>query len=1084
MTFLRNTYNCLLLCFFTVSIANGQSSIPKPNPVKRFDSLKALETGFITVADSIQTSVYWYWLSGNVSKEGVVKDLEAMKKVGINRAFIGDIGLNDVPYGKIKFMSEEWWEIMHLALKTATRLNIQIGLFNGPGWSQAGGPWVRPEQAMRYLTSSEIKVKGPQLFGGQLSKPDKNFQDVKVIAYPVPTDYGKGLSILKPAITSPQPIDSLENLMDHKQQTSVHFKNGEKFALDIHTQQPYSLRSIILSTQHRAVYLEGDVQVKTKTGYVTIKHFTIDRRAPALNFGFLPWARSVISVPASTSTDFRIFFTQVSGDSGISEMELSSTSMLDAYSEKTLAKAWQTEDLIWNAYVWGEQKNDPSNSVLDPAKVIDISRFMQKDGKLTWRIPQGNWIIERTGMTTANTKNVPATPEATGLETDKMSKQHIKSHFDAYIGQVLKRIPAQDRKTLTVVVADSYETGSQNWTDLLLSEFKAKYHYDALPFMPVLQGKVVGSATHSDRFLWDLRRLIADDAAFKYVGGLTEVSHKHGLTTWLENYGYFGFPGEFLQYGGQSDEVAGEFWLDGRLGTVENRAASSAAHIYGKNKVSAESFTSAGAAWRAHPASLKARGDRFFTDGINNTLLHVFIHQPDTLPKPGISAWFGTEFNRGNTWFADMDVFVKYLKRCNLMLQQGRYVADVAYFIGEDAPKLMGTTDPELPKGYSFDYINAEVIKSRLTVKNGRIFLPNGISYGILVLPKQESIRPELLIKIKELVAQGAVILGPKPQRSPSLENYPKADQQVKTMANKLWGGIDGKNKKINRFGKGMVLSAMDMQEALHIVNISPDFETKKNEPVLFIHRQVGDASVYFLSNQKNESVDIFPTFRIKGKKPELWDAVTGTVRAMPAFTQTATGTMVPVRLAANGSAFIVFRNDGSQGDTTKVNYPLVTASIEVKKSWSVSFDKNSGGPEKPVIFNELSDWSVHSNDSIKYYSGSAVYHNTFNLKTIEKGGSYIIDLGLVNNIAKITLNGVELGGVWTAPYQLDITSAIKTGENKLKIRVVNNWVNRLMGDARLPKEKRKTAALFGPDQGVGLQPSGLLGPVKINLIK
>jgi hypothetical protein len=1068
MTLSKSTCFCLVLLCFILNFAKGQE----------------IEHTFITAPDSIQTSVYWYWLSGNVSKEGVVKDLEAMKKVGINRAFIGDIGLNDVPYGKIKFLSDEWWDILHTSLKTATRLNIQIGLFNGPGWSQAGGPWVKPEQAMRYLTSSQVMVKGPILFNKQLTRPQKNFQDVKLLAYPVPADFNEGMSALQPKLTSEQGMDSLENLMDNNEATGIHFKHGQQFSIDINTSKPYTLRSLTLSTLHRATYFEGDIQVKTNNEYVTVKHFVVDRRAPALNFGFLPWAKSAISIPATTSASFRVVISNVSGDSGISEMNFSSTAIVDGYMEKTMAKAWQTEDLIWNAYVWEPQHDEHSKYIIDPAKVIDISKYMAPDGSLNWKVPSGNWIIERTGMTTTNTTNVPATPEATGLETDKMSKEHITAHFDAYVGQILKRIPAEDRKTLTVVIADSYETGSQNWTDLLLQEFKAKYNYDATPFIPVLQGKVVGSAVLSERFLWDLRRLIADDVAFKYVGGLREVSHKHGLTTWLENYGYFGFPGEFLQYGGQSDEVAGEFWLDGRLGTVENRAASSAAHIYGKVKVSAESWTSANAAWRAHPASLKARGDRFFTEGVNNTLLHVFIHQPEIEPKPGISAWFGTEFNRGNTWFYDMDIFIKYLKRCNVMLQQGQYVADAAYFIGEDAPKLMGITDPELPKGYSFDYINADVIKNDLSVKDGRLLLPNGISYGVLVLPKQKTMRPELLSKIKDLVKNGAVVLGAKPERSPSLQGYPESDQKVKSMADELWGNIDGQANKVNRYGKGMVLSVMNMQEVFDLIKIIPDFKTAENDPVLFIHRQLKDGSIYFISNQKNEGVNISAQFRVVGKKPELWDAVTGTVRDLPSFHQTATSTMVPIQLAANESAFIVFRKPEIQGDSTKWNYPPPEGSIEVTKPWMVTFDSKRGGPEKSVLFNTLTDWSVNSNDSIKYYSGAAVYRNEFSTKKVEKGVNYIIDLGAAKNIAKITLNGIEVGGAWTPPYQLDITKAIKQGNNKLEIRIVNNWVNRLMGDALLPAEKRRTAALFGPDQRGGLEPSGLLGPVKINLIK
>lgn len=1070
----------LLFLFFITQVTKGQNahSITPPRSAK-FD---AIEKDFKMIPDSIQTSVYWYWLSGNVSKTGVVKDLEAMKKVGINRAFLGDIGLNDVPYGKVKFLSDEWWDILHTALKTATRLNIKIGLFNGPGWSQAGGPWVKPGQSMRYLTSSEVLVKGPLLYNKQLREPQSNFQDVRVLAYPVPADYGADISEVKPRLSSAQGIDSLNNLMDNNLATGVHFKQGQQLSVDINTQKPYTVRSITISTTHQPVYLEGDIQVKTKDEYITVKHFIIDRRSPALNFGFLPWAKSAISIPATTATGFRLLFTNISGNSGITELKMSPTAVVDSYMEKTLAKAWQTEDLIWNAYLWNPQANEQSKYIINQAQVIDVSKYMAADGTLNWQVPAGNWIIERTGMVPTNMHNVPATPEATGFETDKMSSQHINEHFDNYVGQVLKRIPPEDRKTLTVVVADSYETGSQNWTDLLLQEFKQKYNYDATPFMPVLQGKVVGSATLSDRFLWDLRRLIADDAAFKYVGGLTRKSHEHGLTTWLEPYGYFGFPAEFLQYGGQSDEVAGEFWLDGRLGMFENRAASSVAHIYGKVKVSAESFTSAGAPWRMYPGNLKARGDRFFTDGINNTLLHVFIHQPEDDPKPGISAWFGTEFNRGNTWFFDMDVFVKYLKRCNFMLQQGQYAADAAYFIGEDAPRIMGVTDPELPRGYSFDYINGDVIKGSLSVKNGKLCLPNGISYSILVMPKLSTIRPELLAKIRELVRNGAVILGPKPERSPSLQGYPQADKQVKLMAAELWGNINGTTNKVNHYGKGLVISGMNMQEALNLIGVAPDFKTEKNDPVLFIHRKLNNGSVYFISNQKNETINIAAQFRVTGKKPELWDAVTGTVRNLPSFYSTATHTTIPLKLAANESAFIIFRKDGAGSDTTKSNYPEPKQSIAITTPWAVTFDNAMGGPAKPVTFDTLTDWSLNANDSVKYYSGAAYYRNTINIDKIESGTNYVIDLGLARDIAKITVNGIEMGGAWTPPYRLDITKALRPGKNQLQIKIVNTWVNRLLGDAKLPADKRKTAALFGPDAGKGLEPSGLLGPVTVNM--
>lgn len=299
-----------------------------------------------------------------------------------------------------------------------------------------------------------------------------------------------------------------------------------------------------------------------------------------------------------------------------------------------------------------------------------------------------------------------------------------------------------------------------------------------------------------------------------------------------------------------------------------------------------------------------------------------------------------------------------------------------------------------------------------------------------------------------------------------------------------MWGNIDGKKDKVNYYGKGLVISGMNMQEALDLIKVIPDFETPDNDSTPFIHRQLKDGSIYFISNQKNEPVTIKAKFRITGKKPELWDAVTGTVRDLPSFLQTDGTTFMTIQLAANGSSFIIFRKDGTIGDTTKVNYPLPKTSIAITSPWTVTFDPKMGGTARAVVFDTLTDWSLNSNDNIKYYSGAARYRNTFEIKRIEKDANYVIDLGLAKDIAKITVNGAELGGAWTPPYQLDITKALKPGENKLEIKIVNTWVNRLLGDALLPADQRKTKTWLKPDPKAGLEPSGLLGPVKINIIK
>ena len=822
-------------------------------------SHEALASGFVTPPDSIQTSVYWYWISNNISKEGVIKDLESMKKAGINRAFIGNIGQDDVPYGNVKMLSEEWWDILHAALKKATELDIEIGIFNSPGWSQSGGPWVKADQAMRYLASSETRAKGPQKFNAKLVQPTDSFQDVRVIAYPVPKDDQLTLNASNGTITSTPKVADLTKITDGDQKSGIAIPKGGEITIDLKANAPFTARSLTVKPTEHPLGAQGELQVKEGDNYRTLSKFDINRTNTALNVGFDQFAPVVVSIPATTGTDFRVIIKGANAGSGLAEVALAAAPRVERFSEKTLAKMHPTPLPYWKDYQWPVQPAvEDAALMVDPAKVQDISQYLAADGTLTWDVPEGEWVILRMGMTPTGTTNSPAAPEATGYETDKMSREHIASHFDAHMGEILRRIPAEDRKTFKVVVQDSYETGGQNFTDGMIEEFKTRYGYDPTPYLPVYNGIVVGSEEASDRFLWDVRRMIADKVAYDYVGGLRDVSHQHGLHTWLENYGHWGFPGEFLMYGGQSDEIGGEFWSEGELGDIENRAASSCGHIYGKTKISAESNTCAGNSYARYPGVIKQRGDRFFAEGINNTLLHVYITQPDDR-LPGVNAWFGNEFNRHNTWFSQIDNYLTYLKRANFMLQQGLNVADAAYFIGEDAPKMTGIVDPALPTGYQFDYMNAEVIEKYMDVKDGKITLPHGTQYRILVLPKLETMRPELLAKIKELIEKGAVVMGPAPSRSPSLQNQPAADQQVKAMAAEIWGDVDGVNVKSRKLGKGMILNGMTMEEAFATIDCIPDLNIPEGAPVHYGHRTLDNAEIYFVSNQSDETIVFTP---------------------------------------------------------------------------------------------------------------------------------------------------------------------------------------------------------------------------------
>ncbi len=1036
-----------------------------------------MKEDFTDPTGKVLTGAYWYWLSGNSSREGVTKDLIAMKSVGIDRAFIGDIGQDAVPTGPVRFFSDEWWEIVHQAFKTGSEIGVEVGIFNSPGWSQSGGPWVTGDMAMRYLVKSETLVKGPADLAIRLAKPEfqsdspEDYRDVKVLAYPAPAGYGQKLTATTDA--------------------GYELKGNVPCSIKIKSNAPFLARGVVVEFKGRPLTANAQLFAKVGDDRKEIANFHISRYNPAINVGFIPYAPVTAACDPTESNEFELVVTS-DRDSALSAVSVTATPVVSDVFNKTLAKMHETPHPMWTEYQWPQASENiltESVGAYDPTKVVDLTD-QYKDGVLTWNVPDGLWVVERFGAVPTGAKNAPAVPEATGHEVDKMSREHAVEHFNAYMLDLIKRFPAEDMKSFTTVVQDSYEMGGQNYTDNFAEKFKASFGYDPTPYAPVYYGAVAKNLDVSDRFLWDLRRFIADEVSYSYVGGLRDASNEYGRNTWLECYGHWGFPGEFLQYGGQSNEIAGEYWSEGDLGDIENRIASSCGHIYGKTKIWAESNTCAGAPYSRSPVNMKKRTDRFFADGINNTLLHLFVEQPDER-VPGFNAWFGNEFNRHNSWFTQLDLYVMYLKRVNYMLQQGLNVADVAYFIGEDAPKMTGAVDPAIPSGYQYDFINAEVLKETTSVDaNGLLTLPHGTQYKLLVLPKLDSMRPELLARIKSLVEDGAFVLGPKPSRSPSLQNYPEADAQVKKLADELWGDVDGVNVKTRKVGKGTIASGLTMPEALALVNCKPDCEYDPATKLVYGRRAMANGDVYFIANQTDDVLkDVSVTFRVAGKTPELWDPTTGETRELAAWSVTDDGrTTIPLSFVPQESYFVVFeKSTDSKGDANAKSNDLNLAPIAtLDGAWTVSF--NSGevarGPKDAVKFDSLIDWSTSDNDAIKYYSGAATYATTFKLEKKPEGRAYMT-LGDVAEMAKVKINGKYVGGVWTFPYRLDVTDALQEGENAVEIEVVNCWVNRLIGDAKLPEAERKTwCPVNDYTPNSPLKKSGLIGPVAISVAK
>ncbi|MFY0606481.1 MAG: hypothetical protein JXR10_07195 [Cyclobacteriaceae bacterium] len=1049
-----------------------------------------MRSGFTSPKEDNTLWCYWYWINDDISKEGITKDLEAMKKAGIGGALIGNINPAQED-GKVPMLSEDWWSHMVHAVEEGNRIGVEIGIFNCPGWSQSGGPWVDATKAMRYLTYSETKFSGGQIINVQLKKPQKEFQDTHTLAFKSLKAEQRNTQFIPTKVTANWEDVEVKLLTDGDLESDTNFEPVASETLEITFELAEAIEAQSISiVPSQAFKCQMELSAVIDGKEVVLKTFEFDRFRMANNIGPIKKGAVATVFPGTRAnmfklkcSNFRMF--RRGGGYGFAEIIISEAPVLDKYIEKQLGKMHPTPKPEWDTYIFSQQAElHDEEPRLNPNEVIDISDKVDEKGNLVWDAPQGEWTIMRMGMSPTGTKNSPAAPQGVGYEIDKMNGELVQYHFDNFVGELLKRIPEESKSSLKYVVADSYEMGSQNWTDNYEVKFQEKFGYDPVKYLPVLSGRIVGSVEESERFLWDLRRTIADDVAYEYVGALRKASNEHNLQTWLENYGHWGFPGEFMMYGGQSDLIAGEFWNEGTLGNIECKASSSTAHTYGKPRVSAEAFTSSRRAYLRHPAMLKKRGDWSLTEGINHFVLHLYIQQPDDDRKPGMNAWFGTEFNRHNTWFSQADTYFDYLRRCQHLLQQGTYVADVCYFIGEDAPIMTGGRIPEIPKGYSYDYINAEVIMDRLSVQDGRFVLPDGMSYKVMVLPPFRTMRPELLEKIVSLVEKGGVVLGPKPEKSPSLEDYPNCDQRVKSLADQLWSGSYANGKMSASHGSGKILDGWELADVFSEIGLVKDFTVMNDSSILWTHRRTAELDIYFITNQTDESIKIAPEFRVeKSLKPQLWDAISGAVRPLPAYEITSTGIKVPLAMEAAQSWFVVFTDENLKAGQTS-NFPDYQKLVALDGPYLVDFENKDIAPEEMVVLDELMDWSKSSDEQIKHYSGTATYTKTFEVSSFPKDQEIYLNLGEVAVMAKVKLNGQDVGGVWMAPYRLNITDAIQEGENELEIEVVNLWRNQLIKDKSRPEDEKYTWLVtddIKPESK--LQLSGLIGPVEIETV-
>jgi hypothetical protein len=745
----------------------------------------------------------------------------------------------------------------------------------------------------------------------------------------------------------------------------------------------------------------------------------------------------------------------------------------------------------------------PDDGVFDTRKneVVDLSSRMGADGSLEWEIPQGRWTILRFGYTLLGQKTRATTTGDIGYESDVLDKKGVDRHFRYVAEPILRAAGGEVGRTVQYFHVDSYEIGADiqglqpTWSERFRDEFKVRRGYDLLPYLPALAERIVDSREQTDRFLWDIRCTIADLMAEQYYGRFAELAHARGVGFHTEAaYGYPDPHADILKCMGMADIPMGEFWhasdcvsqVDFFCNVI--RSAASAAHTYGKRIAQAEAFTT-WANWQECPAALKAEGDRAFCDGLNRNVLMVYVHQPRPEEKPGVE-WtgVGTNFDCNITWWEQGRAWLRYLARCQHLLQQGKFHADVCYFYGQGSARFVPGREfmkPALPAGYNYDCVDSEVLLSRMSVREGRLHLPNGTSYGLMVLPRQRTMSPEMLHRIDELIQGGATVTGPRPLGVPGLSRYPDCDSELSVLAAAMWGAQDSETGE-RRIGKGRLVWGESLDKVLKSLSLPPDFQVDGGDAetkIDFTHRDLDGVDIYFLSNQKNRVERLECAFRVADRQPELWDPVTGAIRKLPEFRVEGGRIFVPLQFEPQQSWFIVFRSPiASPRRNAGKNFPDIRRVTEIAGPWKVSFNPDWGGPAS-VTFDRLQDWTERPEEGIKYYSGTATYRRQFDEPSGVTGKRVYLNLGRVNYIAEVRINGKNLGVVWCAPWRVEVTSAMNLRNNELEIDVVNLWPNRLIGDAGLPADKRLTKTNVRTYQaGSPLLSSGLLGPVMLEV--
>jgi hypothetical protein len=725
--------------------------------------------------------------------------------------------------------------------------------------------------------------------------------------------------------------------------------------------------------------------------------------------------------------------------------------------------------------------------------IIDITDRLSKDGTLRWKVPVGKWIILRLGYTPTLAHVKTSSDNWKGHVIDYLSKDVFDRYWYKTVDPLLKKAGPLAGTVLKQLETDSWECGGMNWSTGFAEDFKQYCGYDIIKYLPVVAGKIIENRAHSNAFLADLRKTIAHCVSENHYRRFAEHAARYNMGIQPECSGPHAAPLDGITNYKHSDIVMSEFWIPcPHRPRPDNRfylkQASSAAHIYGKQIVGAESFTSLRKPhWGVELwYDMKPHMDFEYCEGLNMIFFHTFTSSPQEMGIPGQEYFAGTHVNPQVTWWDLSQPFVDYMNRIQAVVQRGTFVADVLYYYGDHVPNIAvhkGFNRAGALPGYDFDVTNEDVLL-KLKAVDGKVVVPSGLCYRMLVLPDHKVLSLAVLEKVHSLLKQGATVLGPKPERLVSLVGGESAQWKFHRLADRLWGKKPTTTGR-KEVGNGLLVWGQTSRQFLQGDGVAPDFEVLDVERQLdyqYIHYTIEGADIYFVCNQTDQTKSVDCTFRVSKKQPELWNPVTGQITNAKAFKQSEGRTVIPMVFDPYGSCLVVFRKviDATKQGTKDSNISVSHVVKKIQDPWQVRFDPAWGGPAS-IEFTVLTDWAQHPTEGIRYYSGKATYANTFELRPAS-GKRYWLQLNEVKDvgIASIKLNGKDIGIIWTKPFRVEITDALKAGRNRLEITVVNSWQNRLIGDRGKPQDQRYTKTNIKIRDDWTLRKSGLLGPIEI----